>query len=54
MQKFGCNGKQRYKNKIDALSDIYRRMNESAGGCVDLRPYKCKSCKGFHLTSQIK
>jgi len=34
------------------MCDIYLRIVESAGGVVDLRPYKCKYCKAWHLTSK--
>ena len=49
-----CEDKRRYTSKDDALKSISSMMNESLGGTVDLRPYKCKKCKGYHLTSNIK
>ena len=49
-----CENKRRYTSKDDALKSIASMMNESLGGTVDLRPYKCKKCKGYHLTSNIK
>jgi len=49
-----CENKRRYPSKNDALKAIASMMNESLGGTVDLRPYKCKKCKGYHLTSNIK
>jgi hypothetical protein len=54
MSKFECKGKQRFEFKNEALEAIAAMMKETFGGVVDLRPYKCKHCKGFHLTSKIK
>jgi hypothetical protein len=52
--KFECKDKQRFLTKERANREIFILMKESLGGVVDLRPYKCKHCKGFHLTSKIK
>ena len=52
--KFECKDKQRFSTKEKANREIFILMKESLGGVVDLRPYKCKHCKGYHLTSKIK
>lgn len=46
--------KHPYDTKREAQADIYLRIAESAGGVVDLRPYRCKHCKKWHLTSSVK
>lgn len=52
--KIECMGKHSYNKKDDAMYEIYRRIYESAGGVIELRPYKCKFCKKWHLTSNVK
>jgi len=52
--KFECRGKHRYESKRDVLIDIQIRIADSYGGVVDLRPYKCKYCKSWHMTSNTK
>lgn len=54
MTKWQCKQKKQYNSKEEAGEEIYRIMNESAGGAVELRYYKCKFCKKIHLTSTIK
>jgi len=54
MSKWECKNKKQYASKHEASEEIYRIMTESAGGAVDLRYYKCKYCKKYHLTSTIK
>lgn len=54
MSKFQCNNKRQYSNKDEAREEIYRIITESYGGAVNLRYYKCKYCKKYHLTSNIK
>ena len=54
MSKWECKNKKQYPSKHEASSEIYRIMKESYGGAVDLRYYKCKYCKFFHLTSSTK
>ena len=53
-RKFGCKGKRRYNMKDDAHIEILRLMNEALVGTTNLRAYKCKHCKGWHLTSSSK
>lgn len=43
--------KHQYESREDAYREINRLINESAGGVVGLRAYKCKHCKKWHLTS---
>ena len=50
-EHIGCKGKVRYETKDAAYLAIYNQMVESRGGSTILRTYKCKFCKGFHLTS---
>lgn len=52
--KWECRGKHRYKSRKECWIDIQIRIAESYGGVVDLKPYKCKFCKDWHMTSQIK
>ena len=54
MTKWECKNKKQYSSKQSANAEIYRVTIESAGGVVDLRCYKCKFCKKFHLTSSQK
>lgn len=49
-----CSGKLCYNSKNEANREINRMMKESFGGVGDLRCYKCKYCKSYHLTSNIK
>ena len=49
--KFECKGKHPYNNRDEAQADIYLRIAESQGGVIDLRAYKCRYCKKWHLTS---
>lgn len=49
--KFECKGKRQYDSKKEIMKDILRMMNESYGGFGFLRPYRCKYCKKWHLTS---
>lgn len=53
-EKFECNGKTCYSSKEEANQEINRMMTESFGGVGDLRCYKCKYCKSYHLTSRVK
>ena len=50
--KFECNGKRQYNSKDDANREIYRMMVESFSNTTFLRPYKCRFCKSWHLTSR--
>ena len=52
--KFECKDKQPYDTKEDAMKAIASMVNESYGGIVELRTYKCKNCHKWHLTSKIK
>lgn len=52
--KWECRNKQRFISKEDAEEEIYIYKEESLGGITELRPYKCKYCKGWHLTSKIE
>ena len=54
MSKFICKTKRQFSTRSDALDEIKRLVDESFGGVVELRPYKCKYCKKFHLTSSVK
>ena len=54
MTKFECKNKKPYDSKEDALKSIAFMFRESFGGIVDLRPYKCKYCGKYHLTSLVK
>jgi hypothetical protein len=50
-EKFECKGKRQYDTKIEVMKEIHRMMEESYGGFGFLRPYRCKYCKKWHLTS---
>lgn len=50
---FGCKGKRRFKTKDEINREIFRLMEDSFLNTTNLRGYKCKSCKGYHLTSKI-
>jgi hypothetical protein len=52
--KFECKDKKRFSTKEQANEHIYTLVMESLGGVIELRPYKCKHCKGYHLTSKVK
>ncbi len=52
-EKWECKGKERFSTKEEALNLIFDINEESFGGYTHLRPYKCKYCKGYHLTSQF-
>jgi hypothetical protein len=52
-QKLICRGKKPYDSRDDAMRVIKEMMDDSYGGVVGLRPYKCKHCKKFHLTSSV-
>ena len=49
--KFECKGKRQYDTKKEIMKDIFRMIDESYGGYSFLRPYKCKFCHKYHLTS---
>lgn len=50
-----CQGKVPYKRKEDALLKIHQTIKESFGGVgADLRPYRCRYCGFWHLTSTDK
>jgi hypothetical protein len=51
--KFECNNKHEYPSKDEAYKAAYSLLRESGGASI-LRPYKCKYCKKFHLTSSVK
>jgi hypothetical protein len=51
--KMGCRNKDPYDSRDDAMRAIKQMMDDSCGGVVGLRPYKCKHCKKFHLTSSV-
>ena len=36
------------------MGEILRMIDESYGGFGFLRPYRCKFCKGWHMTSYDK
>lgn len=52
--KFECKGKRQFETKDEVMAEILRMMDESAGGFGFLRPYKCKHCKAWHMTSYDK
>jgi hypothetical protein len=54
MSKWECKQKKQYSSKDEASAEIYRIINDSFGGAVPLRYYKCKYCKKYHLTSSNK
>ena len=49
--KFECKGKRLFDTKWEVMTEILRMMDESYGGFGFLRPYRCKYCKGWHMTS---
>ena len=50
--KWECQGKEQFDSKEEAMDHIWYMIEESYGGYTFLRPYKCKYCKGWHLTSR--
>ena len=54
VSKFVCKTKRQFSTRSEALDEIRRLIEESFGGVVDLRPYKCKYCRFYHLTSFVK
>jgi len=54
VQKFECQGKDRFLKREDAMRKIFKMQYDSFGGVGDLRPYKCKHCGGWHLTSNLR
>ncbi len=51
-EKWECQGKEQFDSKEEAMEHIFYMIEESYGGYVFLRPYKCKYCKSWHLTSR--
>ena len=51
-RKWECKNKEQYESKEKALEHIFLMNEESFGGHTFLRPYKCKYCKAWHLTSR--
>ena len=52
-QHFECQGKTQYASKNKAMTEIHRIIEDSCGGeGKELRPYKCKYCNYWHLTSK--
>lgn len=45
-----CGQKERFRNKNEAWVGAAIRQEESLGN-VRVRPYRCRHCKGWHLTS---
>lgn len=45
-----CGQKVCFCDKNEAWKEAVRRSEESYGN-VTTRPYRCKRCKGWHLTS---
>lgn len=52
--KFECKDKKRYAKKEDAEYEIFMFMVEAYQNYTLLRTYKCKFCKGWHLTSNFR
>lgn len=50
--KWECQNKKRYETKDKAMRQIHRMNEESFGGHTFLKPYRCKFCHGYHLTSR--
>lgn len=50
--KWECKDKRRYETKEEALEEIFFIIQESFGGNISVRPYRCKYCTGWHLTSK--
>jgi len=47
-----CGQKTFYRSKSEAWSDAARQHKESFGNSIK-KPYKCRFCKGWHLTSVV-
>jgi hypothetical protein len=47
-RKPGCTGKRRHRTAGDAVA-VASRMVRRTGS---VRPYECRHCRGWHLTSQ--
>jgi hypothetical protein len=45
-----CGQKKWYRTKDEAWMDAARQNRESLGSIIK-KPYKCKYCSGFHLTT---
>jgi hypothetical protein len=54
MSKFVCGSKRKFSSRGDAYDEIKRLKYESCGGVDELRVYRCKHCKRWHLTSSVK
>ena len=50
-KRFECKGKEEFDSKQEAMEHIWYMIEESYGGYVFVKPYKCKFCGKFHLTS---
>jgi hypothetical protein len=51
--KFECKGKRRFATASEIHDEIFRIMTEACQNYSTLKPYKCKYCHGYHLTSDI-
>jgi len=49
-----CYGKQKYGSRKKAGESAVFLMDDSYGGTGVIKPYKCKKCKKYHLTSSVK
>lgn len=45
-----CGQKKSYSNKDDAWMDASKQNRESFGNIIK-KPYRCKFCKNWHLTT---
>lgn len=50
---FECKGKKEFDSKEEAMEHIWYMIEESYGGYVFVKPYKCKYCFKWHLTSRF-
>ena len=48
-----CGQKTFYHSKTEAWVDAARQNRDSLGNIIK-KPYKCKYCNGWHLTSPFK
>lgn len=48
-----CEGKCRYPSRLVALMNAVKALGRKENPPEALRPYRCKVCKGWHLTSRV-
>lgn len=47
-----CKQKVRYRDRIAALMALATLRHQDKAGHIETRAYRCRYCRGWHLTSQ--